>query len=140
MPASNNPRSANKTRSPVQAQKLQAVTPEERDSWSDSESGGGSSESSDATLSDPQPEELDEGWPYTFRPGEKVWIRTVGGNWYPGRVSGQTTRKGQTRQKEGLFYPVIFNEKLRKYFAPLNGEIKPDTPHVRKLLKAAGWV
>lgn len=43
-------------------------------------------------------------------------------------------------QKEGLFYPVVFNDKIRKYFAPLNGEIKPDTIHVRHLLKDAGWL
>jgi len=89
--------------------------------------------------------------------GDNVWVRTVGGNWHSGKVTGQTTRKGQTRevatfscvmlrflicylQKEGLFYPVMFNDKIRKYFAPLNGEIKPDTVHVRHLLKDAGWI
>lgn len=29
---------------------------------------------------------------------------------------------------------------MRKYFAPLNGEIKPDTAHIRWLLKNAGWL
>lgn len=29
---------------------------------------------------------------------------------------------------------------MRKYFAPLNGEIKPDTDQVRTLLKAGGWL
>lgn len=43
-------------------------------------------------------------------------------------------------QREGLYYPVVFCDKLRKYFAPLNGEIKPDTLHVRGLLKQAGWL
>lgn len=38
---------------------LRAVSPEEADSWSDGDS--------DATLSDPQPVDLDEPWPYTFR-------------------------------------------------------------------------
>jgi len=27
---------------------------------------------------------------------------------------------------------------IRKYFAPLNGEIKPDTEEVRQLLRAQG--
>lgn len=111
---------------------LRAVSPEEAEIWSDGDS--------DATLAEPHPSDIDDPWPYTFHPGDTVWVRTVGGNWHSGRVTGQTTRKGQTREKEGLFYPVVFNEKLRKYFAPLNGEIKPDTFHIRRLLKDAGWL
>ncbi|KAK0197919.1 hypothetical protein F5146DRAFT_1017467 [Armillaria mellea] len=85
------------------------------------------------------PSDIDEPWPYMFQAGDRVWIRTAGGIWHPGKVCGQT-RKGQTREKEGLFYPVVFNEKLRKYFAPLNGEIKPNTRHIRGLLAEAGWL
>jgi len=125
------PRKSYHTSPPVHIP-LRAVSPEEVHSWSDDDS--------DATLSDPQPVDLDEPWPYTFRAGDVVWVRTVGGNWHSGKVTGQTTRKGQTREKEGLFYPVVFNDKLRKYFAPLNGEIKPDTIHVRHMLKDAGWI
>ena len=40
-------------------QKLRPVSPEELDSWSDGDS--------DATLSEPQPSDLDEPWPYTFQ-------------------------------------------------------------------------
>ncbi|KAG7090584.1 hypothetical protein E1B28_009690 [Marasmius oreades] len=86
------------------------------------------------------PEDLDDGWGYTFQAGESVWVRTAGGNWLRGKVCGDITRKGRTRTTEGLFYPVKFDNKLRKYFAPLNGEIKPDTPHTRRLLKEAGYV
>ena len=45
-------------------------------------------------------------------------------------------------QKEGLFYPVIFRigTRIRKHFAPLNGEIKPDTSRTRTLLRRAGWL
>ncbi|KAG6902014.1 hypothetical protein C0995_005662 [Termitomyces sp. Mi166 len=115
------------------ARPLRAVTPEEAASWSDNDS--------DTTLSEPLPLELDEAWSYTFQPGESVWIRTQGGNWRQGRVTGQTTRRGPTRQsKEGLYYPVVFDGKIRKYFAPLNGEIKPDTLHTQRLLKEAGWL
>ncbi|KAG5338244.1 hypothetical protein E4T56_gene18073 [Termitomyces sp. T112] len=111
---------------------LRAVTPEEAASWSDD---------SDSTLSEPLPLELDEAWSYSFQPGENVWVKTTGGNWRQGRVTGQTTRKGATRQsKEGLYYPVVFDGKIRKYFAPLNGEIKPDTLHTHRLLKEAGWL
>ncbi|KAF5376890.1 hypothetical protein D9615_007227 [Tricholomella constricta] len=101
---------------------LRPVSPEEAESWSDGDS--------DTTLFEPQPSDINDPWPYTFHQHDIVWVRTVGGNWHSGRVSGLTTRKGQTRQKEGLFYPVLFNkDKIRKYFAPLNGEIKPDNPH-----------
>ncbi|KAK0446539.1 uncharacterized protein EV420DRAFT_1569852 [Desarmillaria tabescens] len=129
-------------------QKLRAVTPEELDAWS-------SGSDSEYDPNEPQPSDLPghtcsklvalrssaiifiDG---SFQAGDRVWIRTAGGNWHPGKVSGQTTRKGQTREKEGLFYPVVFNEKLRKYFAPLNGEIKPNNRHIRSLLADAGWL
>ncbi|KAJ2914427.1 hypothetical protein MD484_g5984, partial [Candolleomyces efflorescens] len=40
------------------------------------------------------------------------------------------------------YYQVQFgtNGKLRKYFAPLNGEMKPDDRHVREMLLAGGWI
>ena len=42
----------------------------------------------------------------------------------------------------GFFYPVCFGPKMntRKYFAPLNGDMKPDTEEVRELLKESGWI
>ncbi|KAJ8703562.1 hypothetical protein PTI98_002176 [Pleurotus ostreatus] len=85
------PRSRSRRSSPP-GNKLRPVSPEELAEWQEGD------QDSDATLSEPQPSELDEPWPFTFRPGESVWIRTAGGNWYPGKVSGQTTRKGQTRE------------------------------------------
>ncbi|KAH8988209.1 hypothetical protein EDB92DRAFT_1872931 [Lactarius akahatsu] len=86
------------------------------------------------------PEDLDNPWPYTFQMGDSVWIRTEGGNWYSGKVSSKSVKRGPTRQGEGLFYPVIFRRRIRKHFAPLNGEIKPDTPRTRTLLRQAGWL
>lgn len=93
------------------------------------------------SLESPGPDDLDEPWPYTFRMGDHVWIRTEEGNWYPGKVSSNNVKLGKTRQKEGLFYPVIFRigSRIRKHFAPLNGEIKPDTLRTRILLRRAGW-
>lgn len=44
-------------------------------------------------------------------------------------------------QGEGTFYLAVYRPgraNLRKYFAPLNGEIKPDTPRTRRLLREAG--
>ncbi|KAF9027261.1 hypothetical protein BDZ89DRAFT_887975, partial [Hymenopellis radicata] len=89
---------------------------------------------------EPQPIDIDESWLYTFHAGERVWIRTSGGNWHLGQVTGQKTKTGSTREKEGVFYPVIFNSKIRKWFAPLNGDIKPDTKHTRTLLAEAGFL
>ena len=95
--------------------------------------------------------------PFLLQSGDPVWIRASSGDWQSGVVSGQV-RIGQTRQvsrfratallplthlptqKEGLFYPVIYGDKVRKYFAPQNGEIKPDTPQTRRLLEEAGWL
>ena len=40
--------------------------------------------------------------------------------------------------KQGMSYSVRYDASHRRYFAPLLGEIKPDTPHVRRLLEEAG--
>ncbi|KAF8878427.1 hypothetical protein BD779DRAFT_1628519 [Infundibulicybe gibba] len=129
MPSVTKDNSAQATPASAASNKLRPASPEEVDSWNSS---------TESIVS--QPTDLDEAWPYAFAPGEQVWIRTAGGNWHPGRVSGMTTRSGQTREKMGLFYPVVFCDKIRKYFAPLNGEIKPDNSHVRALLEEAGWI
>ena len=46
------------------------------------------------------------------------------------------------QSKQGFYYPVNFglNNHLRKYFAPMNGEIKPDSEEVRLLLRDSGWL
>ncbi|KAI0063092.1 hypothetical protein BV25DRAFT_1824638 [Artomyces pyxidatus] len=92
----------------------------------------------EAALAEDGPDDLDDPWPYTFAAQDKVWIRTEGGNWHRGFVSGKNVKTGMTRQKEGFFYPVIFCKRIRKYFSPLNGEIKPDTARTRTLLRQHG--
>ncbi|TFY52509.1 hypothetical protein EVJ58_g9978 [Rhodofomes roseus] len=87
-----------------------------------------------------QPEELDEPISWTFKNGDPVWIKTEDGEWLQGAIAGANTRKGATRQKEGLFFPVAFRHNSRKYFAPLNGDIKPDNAEVRRLLSEGGWL
>lgn len=98
--------------------------------------------------------------------GDPVWIKTEDGEWLQGTISGSNTRKGATRQvrrlsvcssvsllltacgnafcavpqKEGVFFPVAFRHNARKYFAPLNGDIKPDSVEVRRLLSEGGWL
>ncbi|KAG6910635.1 hypothetical protein DXG01_009144 [Tephrocybe rancida] len=98
---------------------------------------------SDCTLYELLPSELDEAWPYTFEKDEAVWVKAAGGNWCSGHIVSNKTRTGPTRQKEGMFYQVQFmnnKTKIRKYFAPLNGEVKPDSAHTQRLLKEAGWL
>lgn len=98
--------------------------------------------------------------------GDPVWIKTEDGEWLQGTISGSNTRKGATRQvrrlslvssvsllliargnaccvvrqKEGVFFPVAFRHNARKYFSPLNGDIKPDSVEVRRLLSEGGWL
>ena len=46
-------------------------------------------------------------------------------------------------QHEGLYWCVEFRigrVNVRKWFAPLNGDIKPDTEHTQKLSEDAGWL
>lgn len=46
-------------------------------------------------------------------------------------------------QNEGLFWCVEFliaRSRVRKWFAPLNGDIKPDNPYTHRLLSEAGWI
>ncbi|KZT68773.1 hypothetical protein DAEQUDRAFT_727419 [Daedalea quercina L-15889] len=87
-----------------------------------------------------QPEELDEPITWKFKNGDPVWIKTEDGEWLQGTIAGSNTRKGATRQKEGVFFPVAFQHNSRKYFAPLNGDIKPDSAEVRRLLSEGGWL
>ncbi|KAI0726009.1 hypothetical protein C8Q72DRAFT_796919 [Fomitopsis betulina] len=94
------------------------------------------------------PAELDEPLTWAFKygahirvvqNGDPVWIKTEG-EWLQGTISGSNTRKGATRQKEGVFFPVAFRHNARKYFAPLNGDIKPDSEEIRRLLSEGGWL
>ncbi|KAK1224950.1 hypothetical protein PQX77_012099 [Marasmius sp. AFHP31] len=114
------------------SKKLRPATPEDIYSLGDPME-------SDSTSDELLPGHLDESWSYTFQAGESVWVKTAGGNWVRGKVTGEITRKGPTREKVGLYYPVRYGTKFRKYFAPLNGEIKPDTIHTRLLLQHAGY-
>ncbi|KIY62207.1 hypothetical protein CYLTODRAFT_361836 [Cylindrobasidium torrendii FP15055 ss-10] len=86
-----------------------------------------------------QPTDLDESWPYTFRAGDRVWVRIAEDDWRSGEIFGNKTKSGPTREKEGTFYPVVLTtNRVRKWFAPLNGDIKPDSTHIRRLLDDAG--
>jgi len=94
---------------------------------------------SDFSYDDTQPKDIEEPWPYLFRRGDNVWIKLCG-KWFPGRIWGHRVLKGPIQgQMEGLYFCVYFWGKARKFVSPLNGDVKPDTVHTRKLLKEAGW-
>ncbi|KAG0703504.1 hypothetical protein DFH29DRAFT_916669 [Suillus ampliporus] len=92
---------------------------------------------SDIAFQEAEPDAFDEPWPYRFQHGDCVWVRSTGYYWYLGKVSGQP-KVGQTMMGDGLFWSVMYHRNKRRYVAPLNGEVKPDTPHTRQLLEEAG--
>ncbi|KAI0358791.1 hypothetical protein OH77DRAFT_1447893 [Trametes cingulata] len=101
--------------------------------------------SSDAESSVSHPEygllDLDEPMRCTFQDGEQVWVKLrESSEWVAGVVSGKGARTGATRDGEGVLYPVRYSKAKREYFSPQNGELKPDTPEVRELLAAGGWL
>ncbi|EPS98081.1 hypothetical protein FOMPIDRAFT_1024790 [Fomitopsis schrenkii] len=134
------------------ARHAQRATPVKRTSSESTSSSADSSEfaaqssddeferASPASSIEYQPEELDEPLTWAFKNGDPVWIKTEDGEWLQGTISGSNTRKGATRQKEGIFFPVAFRHNARKYFAPLNGDVKPDSVEVRRLLSEGGWL
>ncbi|KZT08953.1 uncharacterized protein LAESUDRAFT_723255 [Laetiporus sulphureus 93-53] len=104
-------------------------------------------DSASSRASDYQPLDLDEPISYTFQNGDPVWVRTDDGEWIQGIISGSSTRRASIRQlarervqKEGVFFPVAFGRSSRRYFAPLNGDVKPDNAEVRRLLSEGGWL
>ncbi|KAI0809095.1 hypothetical protein BC629DRAFT_1481941 [Irpex lacteus] len=84
-------------------------------------------------------DDLDESLSYFFADGQSVWVR-IDEEWIPGVISGKRTQSIHARGSEGLSFPVMYGQHKRKYFAPLNGDIKPDTPDVRVLLQEGGWL
>jgi len=85
-------------RHPLSSQNsTRGLTPEGSESPEPFDSYSGPSDEHEASL-ETGPEELDDPWPYTFRVGDSVWIRTEGGKWYPGKVSSNNIKRGQTRQ------------------------------------------
>ncbi|KAI0825393.1 hypothetical protein BC628DRAFT_1374916 [Trametes gibbosa] len=85
--------------------------------------------------------DIDDPMRCDFRDGERVWVRLrESSEWVTGTVSGKGVRSTVTRDGEGVLYPVRYNRTKREYFAPQNGELKPDTPEIRHLLAAGGWL
>ncbi|KAJ7356396.1 hypothetical protein DFH08DRAFT_770441 [Mycena albidolilacea] len=95
-----------------------------------------------ASLAREQPRHLDDPWVYPFQPNEKVWIRNHD-KWIRGKIFPRSVPKVGSSDNLtywNVLYQDSFGHKLRKYFAPLMGELKPDTPAVRSLLREAHWL
>ncbi|KAG1727477.1 uncharacterized protein EDB91DRAFT_1061153 [Suillus paluster] len=81
-----------------------------------------------------QPTEVDQPWPYRFQHGDSVWVHSTDFHWCLGTVSGRP-KVGRTREVN--IFRVIYDGKFRIWVSPLEGELKPDTPHIRKLVDKA---
>ncbi|KAF6751368.1 hypothetical protein DFP72DRAFT_850988 [Ephemerocybe angulata] len=123
------------------ASPLRPDSEESDDTWSDAQS------ISSRSWQDLDISELDDPMDHNFQSGDRVWVRTQEHNWRMGKVvKGQPKAKPLTRNAhlKADYYQVQFGAKgklnTRKYFAPLNGELKPDNLEVRGLLLAGGWI
>ncbi|KAJ7223271.1 hypothetical protein GGX14DRAFT_557851 [Mycena pura] len=88
------------------------------------------------------PLHLDDPWAYTFQPNDRVWIRNHD-KWIAGRVFPRSVPKIGSRDSLtywNILYQDAFGHKLRRYFAPLLGELKPDSARVRQMLREAHWI
>ncbi|KAJ7630184.1 hypothetical protein FB45DRAFT_1058241 [Roridomyces roridus] len=95
-----------------------------------------------AALARYAPRHLDEPWAYVFQPNDRVWIRNHE-KWIHGRIFPRSVPKLGSHDNltyYNVLYQDSFGHKLRKYFSPLLGELKPDTSAVRSLLKDAHWI
>jgi len=90
-----------------------------------------SSESDDISDRASKPATPDEPWDYTFKRHDTVWV-FIQGRWYIGNV--MSTFHSKVRPKVKI-YTVVFRKNVKANFAPIDGTIKPDTPHIVKLLR-----
>ncbi|KAJ6474466.1 hypothetical protein C8R47DRAFT_1144234 [Mycena vitilis] len=89
-----------------------------------------------------EPRSLDDPRAYTFKPKDSVWIRN-NDRWIRGTIFPASVPKinnGDNLTYWNVRYQDDFGHKLRKYFSPLLGDLKPDTAAVRKLLQEAHWL
>ncbi|OBZ78577.1 hypothetical protein A0H81_00214 [Grifola frondosa] len=89
-----------------------------------------------------EPARLDEPWEYAFKKGDPVWVSTTGDIWHLGSVTTSKATETSPQSQAIIRYLVSFrtlhgHAKLRGWFSPLKGRIKPDTPHIRQLVVAA---
>ncbi|KAJ7058224.1 hypothetical protein C8F01DRAFT_312143 [Mycena amicta] len=88
------------------------------------------------------PLHLNDPWAYTFKPNEHVWIRHHD-KWISGRIFPRSVPKIRSTDNLtywNVLYQDAYGHKLRRCFSPLLGELKPDTPRIRRMLRAAHWI
>jgi len=88
--------------------------------------------------------DLYEIFDYPFKDHDSVWVHIKEHDqWCLGKVAERNIRIGPTcDRKQSFYYPVVFGENrhIRKYFSPLNGEMKPDNEKIREMLTHGGWL
>ncbi|KAI0325026.1 hypothetical protein GY45DRAFT_1261661 [Cubamyces sp. BRFM 1775] len=76
---------------------------------------------------------------YEFRRRDSVWVKPKGtSTWYQGVITKVSQTPEPHEQKRGPIFLVVFRRyhtNLRAWFSPLEGNMKPDTPHVRALIQ-----
>ncbi|TFY60065.1 hypothetical protein EVJ58_g5389 [Rhodofomes roseus] len=72
---------------------------------------------------------------YDFEKGESVWVYAYDG-WYCGSVMRRVESPDRPKVVQ---FRVLFRRyvRIQKDFAPSDGTIKPDTPRIRQMLRAA---
>ncbi|KAJ7474276.1 hypothetical protein FB451DRAFT_1248474 [Mycena latifolia] len=128
---------------PSKAKAWRATAPEpafDDDDAMDSDATADDDENVNSALGHPR--HLDDPWAYTFQPNDRVWIRNHD-KWIKGRIFPRSVPKlgsSDNLTYWNVLYQDSFGHKLRKYFSPLLGELKPDTSAVRGLLREAHWL
>ncbi|KAI0641102.1 hypothetical protein C8Q79DRAFT_320712 [Trametes meyenii] len=81
---------------------------------------------------------------HDFHRRDSVWVKPKGTlTWYQGvitKIKQPTDLEPLHVMKPGPLYLVVFRRyhtNLRAWFSPLEGSMKPDTPHVRALLQGS---
>ncbi|KAH9949491.1 hypothetical protein B0H21DRAFT_116963 [Amylocystis lapponica] len=96
------------------------------------------SDSSSETSGQRQPKDIDQPWSYMFEPDEPVWVR-AGSTWFYGIIVRpapyQLAPSGKLKKASWI---VDYDGDQQGRFAPLDGVMKPDTGHIRNLLRQKG--
>ncbi|KAL1746794.1 hypothetical protein HDZ31DRAFT_80937 [Schizophyllum fasciatum] len=87
---------------------------------------------------------LDDVYGYALRAHQQVWVRDADGMWHLAHITSKIPKTGPARFKDGLYYSAVWQDDERTHkpcmYSPQNGEIKPDSPHIRRLLFEEGYL
>ncbi|CAK5265547.1 unnamed protein product [Mycena citricolor] len=82
-----------------------------------------------------------------FTVDQVVWFKNYLGEWQRGKIyaspaapQGRRIRASDNHIYWNVIYVNPSGHKLRRWFTPVNGDIKPDTPDIRALLNDGGWL